>query len=290
MAVYERGYRGYAGPLTPDRTRFLVLARYGWSEVMRSRLLLLLFGAGCLVPLGWAAAIYLRYNLSALTALSIDPGKLAPIDAGFFYWFLTVQSGIGFLLAAFIGPQLVSPDLAHGALPLYLARPFSRREYVMGKLAVLLALLSALTWAPGLILFFFQAGLAESGWLGGHLRIAGALLLGSWTWMLVVALLALALSAWVKWRPVAGLLFFGVFIVGAGFGAAVHGTLGVAWGHLFNLGLMLRLVWAALFDIEPLGLPTALPPLWAVWAALAAVALGCLGLLARKVRAFEVAR
>jgi hypothetical protein len=40
-------------------------------------------------------------------------------------------------LAAFVGPGQVSPDLANNALSLYLARPFSRVEYVLGKMSVL---------------------------------------------------------------------------------------------------------------------------------------------------------
>jgi len=290
MAVFEHGHRPYAGPLRPERWRFLILARYGFGEALRPRLLLLLFGLGCLLPLGWATIIYLRYNVTALQALAVDPSKLVQVDASFFYWFLNVESGIGVLLTAFIGPQLVSPDLAHGAIALYLSRPFSRREYVLGKLTVLLGLLSALTWVPALLLYFFQAGLAESGWLAANLRIAGAILAASLVWMLVLSLVALALSAWVKWRPVAGMMFLGLFVLGAAFGAVISGTFGTGWGHVFNLGLLLREVWSALFGLEPFGLPQRLPPLWAAWTALAAIAGAALLLLARRVRAIEVVR
>ncbi len=290
MAVYEHGHRPYAGPLRPERWRFLVLTRYGFAEALRSRLLLIVFGLGCLSPLVWATLIYLRYNVTALQALAIDPRQMVAVDATFFFWFLNVQTGLGVLLTAFVGPSLVAPDLAHGAIALYLARPFSRREYVLGKLAVLLGLLSALTWVPGLLLFLLQAGLAEAGWLAGHLRVAVAIVVGSLVWMTVLSLLALAISAWVRWRPIAGMMFLGSFVLGAAFGAVVSGTLGTGWGHVFNLGLLLRLVWSALFGVAPLGLPQRLPPLWAAWLALAAIAGGCLLLLRRKVRAFEVVR
>ena len=54
-----------------------------------------------------------------------------------------------FFLAAFVGPGLISPDLSHNGLPLYLARPFSRAEYVLGKMSVLVGLMSLMTWIPG---------------------------------------------------------------------------------------------------------------------------------------------
>ena len=38
MAVYERTYRPYQGTLTPERTRFLVLPRYAYREIFRTKL------------------------------------------------------------------------------------------------------------------------------------------------------------------------------------------------------------------------------------------------------------
>ena len=47
-------------------------------------------------------------------------------------------------------------------------------------------------------------------------RIASGIFFGAWVWILLLALLALALSAWVKWKPAAGALMFGVFFVAGG--------------------------------------------------------------------------
>ena len=38
MAVYERTWRRYTGPLTPLRGRFLVVTRYALSDAFASRL------------------------------------------------------------------------------------------------------------------------------------------------------------------------------------------------------------------------------------------------------------
>ena len=97
----------------------------------------------------------MEHNLSALKMLQIR--DLVEINARFFLNFLGWQSMMAFFLAAFVGPGQVSPDLANNALPLYLARPFSRAEYVLGKMSVLLILMSVMTWIPGLLLFVLQA-------------------------------------------------------------------------------------------------------------------------------------
>jgi len=293
MAVYERGFRRYTGLLTPARWRFLVLARFAYQEVFRSRLLTAFFGIACIVPLVFAVLIYLRHNVSAIAFLEIDLDELVPIDERFFFVFLNVQSGFGFILTAFVGPALVSPDLAHNALPLYLARPFSRVEYVAGKLTVLVGLLSAITWVPGLLLFILQAFLEGSGWGVGNARIALGLLLGACVWILGNSLLALALSAWVRWRPVAGALYFGATLVSAGFANAVAGVFQTQWGHLVNLDLLYKTVWWGLFGVPQGFLSEQVMgslPVWSAWTALAAFCLLWLAMLARKVRAYEVVR
>ena len=132
---------------------------------------------------------------------------------------------LALFLAAFIGPGQVSPDLANNALSLYLARPFSRVEYVLGKMWILIVLMSLMTWVPGLLLFSLQAYLEEGWtWMQANSSLAVGLFFGSWVWLLVLALMALALSAWVKWKPAAGALMFGVFFVAAGFGVAINGV------------------------------------------------------------------
>ena len=69
----------------------------------------------------------------------------------------------------------MSPDLTNNAMPLYLCRPFTRTEYVLGRMSVLMYLLALITWIPGLILFGIQANMAGWEWTQTHLWIAGAI-------------------------------------------------------------------------------------------------------------------
>ena len=177
----------------------------------------------CFMPSIIALVIlYLRSNIDMLTAVGMDIGADFPIDSRFFKTVFQIQSFLNFLLAMYVGPGLVSPDLTNNALPLYLSHPFSRQEYVLGKLMVIVTLGSLITWIPGLLLFLVQSNL-EAGWMGNHLRIAFAIVVGSWIWILTVSLIALAVSAWVKWEPIAAGAMFGVFFVAAGFGEFSNG-------------------------------------------------------------------
>lgn len=285
MAVYRRNYKPYAGRLTPEWSRCLVLFRYSRRNLFRSKFLTGLFVVCFFYPLACALMIYLSHSASFLQQLGVPAGVLS-IDNKFFFHFISVQGGFAFLLTAFAGPGLISPDLANGALPLYFCRPFSRAEYVLGKSSVLAILLSQITWVPGLVLFAMQASLAGASWTWSNLWIAGSLIVSSLIWIAILSLLSMALSAWVKWRIVAGALLLGVMFFGAGFAQAINAVMRIESGHFFDVVYLMGTVWNALFQVDA---EHAIPVAQA-WVALLIYCAICLGLLMRKVRAYEVIR
>ena len=165
MAVYEHTYKRYTGQLTPDWSRFLIIPRHAYRDVFKSKLFTAFF-ALCFIPLlVEAVLIYLHHNVNALAILKVNVRELLPVDASFFLFFVNFQASLAFFVTLLVGPPLVSRDLRNNALPLYLCRPFSRTEYVLGKMSVLLILLSLMTWVPQLLLFLFQAYLEGWQWL-----------------------------------------------------------------------------------------------------------------------------
>jgi ABC-2 type transport system permease protein len=291
MAVYRSNYGRYRGEMTPAWSRCLILPRYAFRDVFQSRGFVAFFTFCFALPFSGLLMIYLHHNLAALNFLNLPLEQLKdalPIDAGFFRRGLEFQGWLCFLLSLFVGPALIAPDLRNNGLPLYLSRPFSRSEYVLGKMMVLVLLMSLITWIPGLLLFFFQSYLEGAGWLAGNISIAGALFAGSWVWILVLSLVALAISAWVKWKPVARVTLLIVFFVFSGFARALNEALDTWWGWTFSLWAAMQNVWAFLFSAE-IDSDLAVP-VWAAWLTLAAGCALCLWLLSRRVRAYEVVR
>lgn len=286
MAVYERAYRAYTGPLTPERWRFLILPRYAVKDVFRSRIFAGFFALCFVAPLVFSIFIYLRHNLSALKVLDLSQSNLVPIDASFFLFYVRFQGFLSFLMTLIVGPALVAPDLRNQALPLYFARPFSRTEYVAGKMVVLVSLMSAITWLPGFVLFALQSYLEGIGWMWSNLRIGVAIFVASWVWILVLSLLALAISATVKWKPVAAATLLVLFFVAAAAGAAFNATFGTSLGSVLSIGQMVIRVWEGLFGIEP----ASDFPVWMAWGTLVVTCGISLRLLSRKLRAYEVVR
>lgn len=287
MAVYDRRYRGYDGPLTRLDARWRVLPRYAWGGVFRSRMFAAFFALCFVGPIAAALWIYLHHNLKALSVLGLDGLDLAPVDARFFAALMGVQCfALGGILALLVGPGLVSPDLANGALPLYLSRPLSRTGYAVGKMATLAALISLITWVPGSILFALQAWLEGWGWLAGNAYVLGAVVLGSMVWIVTISLLALAASAFARRKVIAQTFLLGVIIFGGVAGDAVNAIFNTRVGFVFNLPEVMHAVWEGLFQVElaaKLSAPLA-------WSALVMVCGLSVAVLSRKLRAFEVAK
>lgn len=286
MAIYARSYKPYAGPVTARVTRPLILVRYSYTRLFQSKFLVLTMALSICYPLFCAAFIYLSHNQLLLTLMNQQPGTFPKIDGRFFYTFSIVQGAAAYLLTALIGPGLVAPDFANGAMPLYFCRPFSRAEYVIGKVLTLMILLSLVTWVPGLVLYGIQASMAGSDWFGDNLWLGRSIFVGLLTWTTLLSLLALAVSAWVKWRIAAAAVILGIFFAGAGFGAAVNAVMNTAYGSLIDLSQMMHVVWSDMFRYDS-GSEITLGEAWLVLGGTAAFSLW---MLSRRVRAFEVTR
>ncbi len=286
MAVYKRSYRGYSGGLTPRWSRFLILSRYSARGIFQSRIITGLFVICFFYPLAMIAGMYLNHNVRVLSMLKMNADHLLEINGQFFFVLMTVQGSLAFLMTAFIGPNMIAPDLANNALPLYFCRPLSRTEYVLGRACVIAFLLSFITWIPGLLLFGIETSLSGLSWAGAHWKIAAGVMVGSILWILVLALLALALSAWVRWRIIAGALLLGVMFFTSGFAAALNGIVRTSAGFYLDPAALVLAIYAKFFGVD---MPGGISPTGAAIAILAICGV-CVFLLSRKVRAFEVVR
>jgi ABC-2 type transport system permease protein len=288
MAVNKRSYKAYDGELTAPWRRMLVLPRYAWGTLLKQRFLTIFFVLCFFYPLGAALAIYVNNNLQFLAQyVPVPKNGLFEVGGQFFWVFLNVQTALAMILTAFVGPGLVSPDLVNGALPLYLSRPFSRFEYIGGKFLVIAGLLSQITWIPGLALWGLQASLAGGDWWRENLWLAWAIFFSSFLWISLLGLLSLALSAWVRWRIVAGALVLLVFFLGAGIGQAIDAVMRTEMGGIVDPARNLFRVTMSLFRRDDLSEGLTFEQSTAALAGLGAF---CVLLLMRRVRACEVVK
>jgi ABC-type transport system involved in multi-copper enzyme maturation permease subunit len=294
MSVFKRNYRPFTGTPTGRGGRFLTIMRYSFTDLWSSRITIVL-SVLCAIPsLIAMAAIYIANNnaVRMLIANATNSGgpPIVTINETYFYVIMQGQCWLALVLTAWIGPRLIGLDLANNALPTILSHPISRVEYVLAKLALLAACLSAVTWVPLLFLFGFQSYLSATPWAFDHLHIAFGAFLGCMIWIVLLSLIALAVSSWVRWRIVATGMIFAAVFVPAGTGNVFNAVMRTSWGKLIDIPWMIITIWQRLLHVEFRGFSRHELPTLPIVIALVAIGWLCAMALNARIRAREVVR
>jgi ABC-2 type transport system permease protein len=279
MPIYEQTYRKYEARAGAPRVRFWPITREALRLVLAKRAFI---GLMVLAALPFVVRVVQVYVVTRFP----EAGRVLPVDGRLFGEFLNQQIGFTILISIFGGSGLIANDLRTGAILVYLSRPLTRRDYVLGKLGATLGLNLAVTLVPGLLLYAISLGLAPELFMKWSLAwIPPAIVAHSLLISLAVSLSTLAISALSRSARVAGLALAGLF-VGL---EIVRGVLGAITDrpetHVLSIQNDLRVVGGRIFGIAERGvpIPAALPPL-----ALALLAAGCLLVLRSRVRAVEI--
>jgi ABC-type transport system involved in multi-copper enzyme maturation permease subunit len=291
LSVYKHNYRAYTGRVTPLWTRIVVLARYGLAEVWSSKITIGLFTLSLLPTFVFIILIYLANNpIARALILHGNDARDLSINSMFFLVVLEIQCWAALVITAWIAPRLITFDLADNALPILLSHPISRFGYVLGKFAALFGSLSLVTWVPCLLLFVYQGYSSAQPWASANLQIASGLLFGSTLWILMLSILGLALSSWVKWRAVATGIIFAAVFVPSGVGGIITGVLRTKWGFLLNMPFVMTQLWRRMLGAPELMWRDETIPTAAIITMLSLVCLLCAAMLNARIRAREVVR
>ena len=157
---------------------------------------------------------------------------------------------------------------------------------MIGKISVLFILLSIITWVPGALLFAVQVSQAGWDWGTANWFILRAILLGHITWILLLSLISVAMSAWVKWKVVAAALILGIFGIGAGLAQIINSILRTDYGSIIDISRIMYTIWSDQLGLEAnTGLES-----YEAWLGFIAVCIVCLLMVERKIRPKEIVR
>ena len=279
MPIYEQTYRRHEARGSIRRVRFWPITREALRLILARRLFLVLLFVACIPFLARVIQIYVVTRFP-------EAGRILPVDGRLFGEFLLQQWLWMLVITIFGGAGLIANDLRTGAILVYLSRPLTRRDYVLGKLGVLMLLNLSVTFVPGLLLYLIALALAPDQFLKWDLAWIGpAIVLQSAVMSLVMSLVGLAVSSLSRSARVAGIGFFAVV---AGLEVA-RGILYAMYRRpetaLISVRASLQALATALFGLSEraVSLPWFYPA-----GLLAVVALGCLLVLRSRVRAVEI--
>ena len=167
MPIHTQDYRHWEGTLNPrNYMRWWVIAKAELKLLAQRKIVRLIVA----VP----PVIYIIVHAILIYISNQVPGAALwlKVDAEFFQQFLFRNPGTGppssfliALIAIFAGSGLIATDLKNNALSLYLSKPISWIDYLIGKFAVIGILIGCLTLVPGLLLFLEHALLTDTTFL-----------------------------------------------------------------------------------------------------------------------------
>jgi ABC-2 type transport system permease protein len=155
MPIHDQGYRRYGGFKARTGTGWAVIARAGIRSFLARRAFLGLLLVSWFPFFIRAVQFYAATNLTSIPQASV----LAP-SAGTFRQFLAQQQTFVFFVTVYVGAGLIANDRRANALQIYLSKPLTRTEYVLGKLAILMTFLALITWLPAIVLLMVQIAFA----------------------------------------------------------------------------------------------------------------------------------
>jgi hypothetical protein len=279
VPVYEQTYRHYEAREALRQTRFWPITREALRLVLSRRAFVVLLMGAWLPFAGFSIYLYV------LTQTQLGPmAQVLPVGGPLYLRFYAWQMPIAFVLTTFAASGLVANDRRTGALVVYLSRPLTRRDYVVGKLAVPLLLTLFVTAVPALLLYLVGLALVPSllltrahAWLAPSVGVQGLLV------SMTISLVALAVSALSKSARAAGLAFFGLLMMLDVVQGVLQEIYDKPYFALLSPQANLRLLGEAMLGGPAPALPWYLPAL-----VLAATGAACLLVLRRQVRAVEI--
>ncbi len=285
--VREKGYSHWEGRLEERRFPWWPITRTGILLAFRKKRFKFLFAGAFFPAIVALVGLYVSERLDDFKAFVQGSDRLIDIGPKYFasYFLSDWLVFMILLVLAYGAGGLIADDLKHSSLQLYFSRPLGKKDYLVGKMAVIAFFVLIFTAVPGLVLVVFKLIFAGSfeffllyPWL--PLSILGyAALLTAFFGFYVLLLSALS-----KNSRYVFVLTFGTYTFSSVLYGILNGIFRAPSMALFSIPANLQQAKALLFGLKP---PHDVPAAWSL-AVLAGICALSAVVLGRKTRSVEV--
>ena len=136
--IYEQHYRRLDASIPLRTQRWIPIAREGLKALISFRAYL------ALISIAWLP-LFVRLVQVYFTTRFPEARRIVPVDDKLFFDFVSQQMPWMLLMSAFAGSGLIANDMRTGGLLLYLSRPLTLGDYILGKVSIVFASLSMVT-------------------------------------------------------------------------------------------------------------------------------------------------
>src|SRR6187397_380722 len=206
MPIHDQGYRRYGGEKARGGTGWIVITRAGIRTLVAKRAFLGLLLVAWFPFFVRAVQIYAAANLPQAAFLAPTPET--------FRQFLDQQQIFVFFITVYVGAGLIANDRRANALQIYLSKPLTRVEYIVGKLSILVVFVLLVTGVPALVLLLVQVLFAGNlTFFTSNLHVIPAIVLFSLLEALTASTAMLALSSLSKSARYVAVLYTAVIFL-----------------------------------------------------------------------------
>ena len=238
--VFDIGYRSYGG------------AREGRAHARRAvfrdgvRIALGLGRGGRAKILPWFFVVVLAVIAAIMAMVAgaadrmVGPGAAQRLDLPSHNDYYAIASIVLFVFAAVVAPELLCRDRREGTISLYLVRPLTPTDYLLGRWSAMVAVMLAAAWAPQLILLLGLAGgdPDPGAYLRAHWLDVPRFLAAGTVMVVYVTTLAMLTASFTTRRAYAAIFLVGLVAISTPFTVGVaeeiDGPVG-RWISMFTL-------------------------------------------------------
>ena len=210
-AVYDRGYRPYAGPrggrgaatfaLYRASIRRALGLRRSWRQKVAPFVLLGVVTVPAIVNVG-------------IGYVTRDRPLVDRIEIITYREYVGVSSAL-LLFVALVAPDVICPDRRQRVLPLMFARPLTGVDYVVAKLGAVASIVFAFSFLPQVVLFVGNMLVSNSAldYFTGHLDVLWKVPVAVLLLAVFDAVIGVSIASLTDRRIVAGASVIGLFLV-----------------------------------------------------------------------------
>ncbi len=212
--IADLSYRGYDGPLRVQSVRWWVIALAGLKLAVAKKGFRTVAVVACLPHL--ASAVMLYFSASAPSGLqaALFSGPESSRYATLLFKALEGQLLWLFVIAMMAGPGSIAADTQANALLVYLSKPLTKTDYLLGKWMSVFLAVYAVAAGPALALYLYCLfSYYDDGFLKNEPWLLVRMLVACAAPASVHASLLVGVSAWSKSPRMAGAVYAGLVFV-----------------------------------------------------------------------------
>lgn len=160
MSIKEKGYTHWEGEFQDSRFPWKPITRYGIRMTFRRKFFKLTFMLTLIPALIYLVGIYISERLEDFSFLTRDREMLEflQVNPKYFATYFTSNYLLFMIvmILLFCGAGLIADDLKYNSLQLYFSRPIKKKDYFLGKAAVIAFFLFLITLIPGLVFLLMK--------------------------------------------------------------------------------------------------------------------------------------